>query len=217
MGFLDKMKKTGQKTKLRGEIALAGRQIVGRKKTFGIELYDLVTNDKQKLLSVAAGTAFKGQQDSMKEPFERARDDIAGIQARKDIKQKDLDVLEVKGAHTLPDTTMGQKASKAGRAISEAGTGTKLRAEMALLDREMKIRKEQFGIEVFDLSVASDEGSTKKGIAKRVSAAMESETEKVIQACIDQAKKDVAFIQTGITSKQREIGSIDEEMEPLAS
>eukprot|EP00339_Tiarina_fusa_P015588 CAMPEP_0117005066 /NCGR_PEP_ID=MMETSP0472-20121206/5821_1 /TAXON_ID=693140 ORGANISM="Tiarina fusus, Strain LIS" /NCGR_SAMPLE_ID=MMETSP0472 /ASSEMBLY_ACC=CAM_ASM_000603 /LENGTH=211 /DNA_ID=CAMNT_0004706213 /DNA_START=122 /DNA_END=757 /DNA_ORIENTATION=- len=211
------MKKTGQKTKLRGEIALAGRQIVGRKKTFGIELYDLVTNDKQKLLSVAAGTAFKGQQDSMKEPFERARDDIAGIQARKDIKQKDLDVLEVKGAHTLPDTTMGQKASKAGRAISEAGTGTKLRAEMALLDREMKIRKEQFGIEVFDLSVASDEGSTKKGIAKRVSAAMESETEKVIQACIDQAKKDVAFIQTGITSKQREIGSIDEEMEPLAS
>jgi hypothetical protein len=217
MSFWDKIKKNGQKTKLRGEIALAERQINGQKKKFGIELYDLVTNDKQKLLSVAAGTAFKGQQDSMKDPFERARDDIAGIQVRKDIKQKDLDVLEVKGAHTLPDATMGQKASKAGRAISEAGTGTKLRAEMALLDREMKIRKEQFGIEVFDLSVASDEGDSKKGIAKRVSAAMESETEKVIQACIDQSKKEVASIQTRIASNRREIGNLDEEMEPLAS
>ena len=205
MSVWDKMKKSGLKTKLRGEIALCERDIVGRKKTFGIELYDMMTTDKQKLLGVSAGTLFKDKQVELKEPFERARDDMAGIQARKDIKQKDLDVLEVNTADAMPDATLNEKMAKAGRAITNASNSTKLKAQMALMDRDMKIRKEQFGLEVYDLTKASEEGGL-DGL---------SEQEKDIQACIDTAKSDVASIEGKIKSKEDEIKMLDDEMNGL--
>merc|ERR1711971_1165427 len=122
--------------------------------------------------------------------------------------------MGVKGANTLPDTTFNQKMTKAGRAISNASNGTKLQAQMALLDREMKIRKEQFGLEIFDHTTASDDKEAKGGVAGAVSNVMSSfsQEEKDIQACIDKAKKDVASIEGTIKSKQDQIGLLDHEM-----
>jgi hypothetical protein len=224
MDFFQKAKNTAIKTKLRGDVALFEREVNTRKKKFGVELYDLMTNDKNKLLGMAAGTIFQNKQAEMKEPFDRARDDMGGIQARKDIKQKDMDVLEIKGAHSLPDNTAGEKVKKVGKSISDAGIHTKLRAEMALLDREMKIRKEQFGVEVFELTQASDEASSKKkrtSITDTVKNAMKdkevSQQEKDIQACIDEAKTDITIVDGKIQSKQREINMLDEEMKPLVN
>jgi hypothetical protein len=219
MTWWEKVKKSGQKTKLRGEIHLAERESRARKKKFGVELYDLLSNDKQKLLGVSAGTLFKGtQDDELKFAFERARDEIARMQLRKDEKQKDLDVLEVKGSHTMPDHTIGQKMSKAGKAVTDAGVSAKLQTQMTLIDREMKIRKEQFGLEVFDVAKASDE-KKEKGLKGSVSSAISnmSDHSKGIQAVIDLAKRDVAAIERTKQSKEREIGAIDEEMEPLTS
>ena len=207
------MKNTGLKTKIHGEIALLEREATSRKKKFGVDLFDVLTQDKQKLLGVAAGTLFQGKQVDLKEPFDKARDDIAGIQAKKDIKQKDLDVLEVKGSHTLPDSTMNDKVKKAGKAVADAGTSAKLKTEMALLDRDMKIRKEQFGLEVFELVKASD-SKEKQGISGAVQNALSnmSQQEKDIQACIDEAKADIALIEGKIESKRREIKMLDDEM-----
>jgi hypothetical protein len=222
MGIWDKVKNEGKKVKLQGEVQLLKRELVSRQKTFGIELYDLLTNDKQTLLGVTAGTIFKGNlsgEQDMKEPFDRAREDILGVQAKKDVKQTSLDVLEVKGAHTLPDTTMGQKASKAGAAVSNGAKGTKLQAEMALLDREMKIRKEQFGVQVFDLTRNSQEKKTNNPV-KRLSNAVAnlSQQEQAIQNSIDTAKTDVAKIQGKIDSKQFEIRDLSGgETEPMMS
>ncbi len=209
------MKKSGLKTKLRGEILLAEREGRARKKRFGVDLYDLLTNDKQTLLGVSAGTLFKGANDDgeLKLALERSRDDIAGMQVRKDEKQKELDVLEIKGSHTMPSYTVGQKMSQAGRAVSDAGVAAKLRTQMALLDREMKIRKEEFGLEVFDL--VKDSAESGKGPMASISSV--SVQEKGIQEVIDQAKNDVAAIETKMRSKEREIGMIDEELEPLAA
>ena len=218
MGVWDKVKSNSRKLKIQGDISLLKREIVSRKKAFGVELYDLLTNDKNRLLGVTAGTILKGQEEELKEPFERARDDVSAIRAKKDIKQKDLDVLEVKGAHTLPDATVGQKFNKAGRALSNGAKGTKLQAEMALLDREMKLRKEKFGIEVFDLTKDSEDRKTKNPV-KRLSNAVAnlSQHEKDIQSCIDKAKTDVASVESRIKSKQTEMNLLDEEMEPMMS
>lgn len=205
------MKNQGSKAKLQGNVSLLQRESTTRKKKFGVDLYDCLTTDKNKLLSVAAGTIFQSKQAELKQPFDAARDDMSGIQTKRDIKQKDLDVLEVKGAHTLPDTTAGEKVKKAAAAVSNAATAAKIKTEMALLDREMKIRKEQFGLEVFELTKASD-AEEKKGIKAAVSGVMSgmSQQEKDIQACIDEAKADVALIEGKITSKEREIGMLDD-------
>lgn len=219
MPFWDNVKKSGQKTKLRGEVMLLEREANARKKLFGIQFYDLVTNDKNKLLGMSAGTIFKGKREELKEPFERARDDIAGHQAQKDIHQKDLDVLEVKGAHSLPDHTVGQKVNKAGATMSNAATATKIAGQIALIDRQMKIRKEEFGMEVFGNVMEGEEGEKKGGIKKRLTATVQSLTphEKEIQACIDAAKSDVKAIGDKIKSKQTQMGFLDSESVPLNS
>jgi hypothetical protein len=218
MTWWDNVKKSGLKTKLRGEIHLAEREGRTRKKQFGVELYDLLTNDKQTLLGVSAGTLFKGTQyEELKFALERSRDDIGAMQLRKDEKQKELDRLEIKGSHTMPSHTMGQKMSQAGKAVSDAGVSAKLKTQMALIDREMKIRKEFFGLEVFDLTRDTEE--QRKGAVGSISSTISSmsDQEKGIQDVIDQAKNDVAAIEIKIRSKEREMGVIDEEMEPLSS
>jgi len=214
-GLWDTVKQQTFRTKLRGDLVLMEREANVRKKKLGVDLYDLLTKDKQNMLSMAAGTIFEGQQMELKDPFDRSRNDVDAIQARKDVKQRELDVLEVKGAHTMPDVTVNDKLKKARKAVTNAGVATKLRAEMTLMDREMKIRKEEFGVEVFDLLQASEDSKKKTGIKATVSGAISkiSDQEKAIQACIDQAKQDVLSIGRRQNFAQSEIRAIDMESE----
>lgn len=77
---------------------------------------------------------------------------------------------------------------------------------MLLIDRDIKIRKELFGLELFDLLSDSEENEEggKKGIKKRISQSLAGVTqqEKDIQSTIDQFKKDISAIQERIRSKQ---------------
>ena len=180
-------------------------------------MYNVLTNDKQKLLGISAGTMFKGKHEEMKAAFERARDDIAGKLARKEELQRKRDVMEVKGSHTMPDTTVGEKMSKLGKSVSDASVDTKLRAQQALIDREIKIRKEEFGMEVFDVCQASEQKD--KGIKGAISTAVSklSDHEQDIQSIIDVAKRDVEIIEKKIDSLNRQMHFLDPEVEPLTS
>ena len=213
----DKVKASTQKTKLRADIALTEREANTRKKKFGVDLYDVLTVDKQKMLGISAGTMFKGKHEEMKAAFERARDDIAGKLARKEELQRKRDVMEVKGSHTMPDTTMGEKMSKMGKTVSDASVDTKLRAQQALIDREIKIRKEEFGLEVFDACKPSEE--KEKGIKGAISTAVSklSDHEKDIQSVIDLAKRDVEIIEKKVVSLNRQMHFLEPETEPLTS
>jgi len=222
MGLWGSVKNAAEKTKIRGDIALTRRGIMARKKKFGEEFYDCLTNDKQKLLGVSAGTlsVFKkgGQNDELRAAFERARDDIRGHQATKEQRQNRLDVMEVKGSHTMPDSTIGQKVNKTGKQLSNAGTGTKIRAKMALIDREIRLRKEEFGLEVFDLSKTTGD-KKKKGLKGKISKAITglSDQEKEIQNVVDMAKKDVEAVEDRVKSLERQLKFTDSETEPLAN
>jgi hypothetical protein len=225
MGWWGSVKNAAEKTKLRGDIALTQRHITARKKKFGEEFYDVLTNDKQKSfggIGVSVGTlsVFKKSEndDPMTIAFETCRGDIRCMQVRKEEHNKQLDVMEVKGCHTMPDETIGQNIRKTGRMFSDAGVGTKVRAQMALIDREMKIRKENFGLEVYDFAKTSDDKEKKGGFKGTISKALSglSEQEKEIQKTIDVAKKDVKGIEGRVISLERQIAFLDSEMEPLA-
>jgi hypothetical protein len=211
----DKAKKQGQKTKLRGQIHLSQREITGRKKKFGVELYDMLTNDKEKLLGVSAGTLFKDKStEELKEPFERAKEEISAMQARKDVKQRELDAIEIDSHHSISDESIGEKAKRAGKAIADASVQAKIKAQMVLIDREMKIRKEKFGVEVFDIAIQSDQHKKKDEGGPIMDSI--SEQEKDILDVIDSAKNDVLAMEEKQKALQREIGMIDEEMQPLS-
>lgn len=217
MGLWGNVKNTAERTKLRGDVALAQRGIAARKKKFGEEFYDVLTNDKQKVVlgvSTANLSIFKkgAQNEELREAFERAREDMRVKQARKEELQNRLDIMEVKGTHTMPDGTIGQKLSKTGKMFSNAGTGTKIRAQMALIDREMKIRKEEFGVEVYELAKPTED-KQKKGLKGAISKAMTglSDHDKDIQRVIDAAIKDVEAIEGRVTSLERQITFLESE------
>ena len=202
------MKNTGVKAKLKGEIKFLEIELNNRKKKFGIDLYNMLTNDKAKMLGISSGTL--KVQEPLRVAFNFTKQDISSIEANKDIKQKDLDVLEVKGASSMPNNTANDKMKIAGRAVSNASKEAKLKGEMILLDREIKILKEKFGLDVFDKLQTSEE-TKKKSLGSKIRSAVNNNTQHEIdiQGCIDVAKADVTRIDGKIKSKEFEITNLD--------
>lgn len=224
-GWFESVKNTAEKTKLRGNIILESKKKEGRKKEFGIQFYDVLTNDKQRLLGAVSSslTVFKKSPDDedLGLAFERANNDVRVLKGRKEEFQQKLDIIEIKGSHTMPDVTLQQKISKNAKALTDAGNSTKIRAQMVIIDREIKIRKENFGVEVYDFVVDKTSDTEKKGLKKSISKVLTrtsiNEHEKEIQKVIDVAKNDIEAQEARVISLERQIALLDSEMEPLTS
>ena len=89
--------------------------------------------------------------------------------------------------------------------VGEQTHATKCKADVALMDRNMKVKKEAFGTEIFDKVVMESEvltglkALTSSGVDKEISTAIESFKQKV---AIPTNKKEM---------KQREITNLDQE------
>ena len=177
----------GQKTKLKAEIALLDQNMKGRKQQFGVEMYDLMEQKK----------TFGGKTETepkVVEVFEGCEKDIGMIIEKKDAKQAEIDGLGQTAG--LPAETVGEKAKKAGNQAKDAAIKTKVQAEMALLDREIKSRKQVFGIELFDAIM-------------QLSAYDPTDTE--IKAILDSAKQDIGEQQAKKDVKLEEINVLEAE------
>lgn len=177
----------GQKTKLKAEIALLDQNMKGRKQQFGVEMYDLMEQKK----------TFGGKSETepkVVEVFDGTAKDIAMIVEKKDAKQAEIDGLGQTDG--LPAETMGEKAKKAGNQAKEAAVRTKIQAEMALLDREIRARKQLFGIELFE-AVMQLSGY--------------DPTDMEIKAILDSAKQDIGEQQAKKDVKQEEINVLEAE------
>ena len=196
MSFFQKVKNAGrfvqaagQKTKLKAEIALIDQQMKGRKQQFGVEMYDLMEQKK----------TFGGKSETepkVVEVFEKAEKDIAIIVEKKDAKQADIDNVTKSRDGQLPPESIQEKAKAAGNQAKNAGMKTKIQAEMALLDREIKSRKQLFGIEMLD-ALLQMEGFTP------------SDSE--IKAIYEAAKKEIGEQQAKKDVKQEEINVLEAE------
>jgi len=99
MSFFDKMKKAGKavvdsgaKTMLRTDIAFLERQISQRKQKFGVEVYELMEQ-----LELNTGMPTEEKETMIRLAFDRARKDIAVIQAKIEVKKEEMTVLENEG------------------------------------------------------------------------------------------------------------------------
>ena len=98
-----------------------------------------------------------------------------------------------------------EKVSNFGMFVGEQTHATKCKADVALMDRNMKVKKEAFGTEIFDKVVMESEvltglkALTSSGVDKEISTAIESFKQKV---AIPTNKKEM---------KQREITNLDQE------
>lgn len=211
----DQVKNAGNKTKLRGEIALLERQAKTRQQAFGVELYDLLVAEKGAFV-VKTPPVFHANEQKIRTPFEACKRDVDRMTADKLIHLQQIDTIQANRERTIPAYTAQEKLNNAGKWISGAGSEGKLQAQIALLNRQMKQRKEAFGLEVFhllgnnDTNAASSNGSSGGGGIKSVLSNQLSKlstTEKKIEECVIEAKRDVAVTQRQIDVKLREIES----------
>lgn len=227
-GFFGKMKNTGIKAKLQGECTLLDREIKARKVKFGVELYDLLRDQEkasggsimtqlgvksQKKTTAAAPGSFKAR---VKEEWDRVRTDVAALEQKQEALRVEKTHEEVRRERGAPAVSAKEKWQKAGAAVQSQTRETKLLAQIALVDRDIKKRKEQFGVDVYDKAVeVIGKGSTgfKSGVKNAVRGGLMkvSEHEQKVQHCVENAARDVGTAERSRQTRIREIDALDEE------
>eukprot|EP00557_Chaetoceros_sp_GSL56_P004570 CAMPEP_0176502526 /NCGR_PEP_ID=MMETSP0200_2-20121128/14802_1 /TAXON_ID=947934 /ORGANISM="Chaetoceros sp., Strain GSL56" /LENGTH=143 /DNA_ID=CAMNT_0017901607 /DNA_START=64 /DNA_END=495 /DNA_ORIENTATION=+ len=98
--------------------------------------------------------------------------------------------------------TFMEKVKKASRSLVDTGAKTMLKADIQFLEREIKQRKQKFGVEVYDCMLLLE-------IDNEMPV---EEKELKIRQSFDRARKDIAVIQAKIECKKEEIAVLEAEM-----
>merc|ERR1712038_2088939 len=101
---------------------------------------------------------------------------------------------------------MGDKMKKVSRSLVDSGAKTMLKTDVAFLEREIRQRKQRFGVEVYDcmelLEVDNDMPMEEK--------------EQKIRLAFDRARKDIAVVQAKIECKKEEISVLEAQQKAAA-
>lgn len=227
-GFFAKAKNTAIITKIKGEIALLDREDKAQRQAFGVELYDLLDSMYSKSGWDKMPHFLGKESQQIKQIFDVCQLDVRQLLDTKEVKEREVEHLQIDRERALPPTTNKEKLSQAGKWMSSQGNEAKLKAESALLDHQMKSRKGTFGLDVFSLiagdataeSILGEDSSessnngilsgVKSGISNQISKL--SGDEKKIQETIKKARAEDALIQQRKERKRREIIRLQQEV-----
>ena len=224
MGFMDSVQSAGQRAKLNGEIVLIDRDLAARKKLFGVELYDAIDliEKKNKTAILSTPNLFKGIETQISEPLDVCRKEITVMEGEKAAKESEQTHLEVKRERETKPSI--------GTWVSRSSADAKLTVEIAMLERNIKIRKEKFGLDIWDIiaqptsvieNISADTkketglgkvkgavGGLTKGVTSTFSAGLGklSGDERAIQALVEKAKDDITLMER---SKARKLEIIE--------
>ena len=133
------------------------------KKHHGVLLYDVLlqrhcSDAKAPLPVENFEAAFVAAMEDMKELSDKLRE--------KDDMHDALEAMTEQANRDFTGVTAGDKAKHAGNKLKDSATRSKLKADMAYYRREMKIRKEIFGLQLFDdlPEILAHEGSFEEGM-----------------------------------------------------
>lgn len=144
------------KAKLKAEIALVDREIDGRKRKFGAEMYDHCA-------PLTEQQSFYADEDKLTQTLRphliRAQKEIAALDGKKnDFKQVLTDKQTHRaGSFPVPATTFGEQAVNAGKTAAMMGSEAKTKTDVAVKERQILTCKEEFGLELFDVLVGLED------------------------------------------------------------
>jgi hypothetical protein len=153
----DATKLAAYKTKLRTDILMTDREIQNAKRAFGVSMYDHVSPLSQSSDFYAATDDLT---TILRPPLINAQKEIQALAAKRVKLKEALASAEALRAGAFPTKaeTVGQKFMNFGKAGYMHSGETKIKTELALLDRQIKGYKQGFGLELFDvLASAEDE------------------------------------------------------------
>jgi len=144
------------KAKLRAEIALVDREIEGRKRKFGVEMFDHCSPLTEK-------QSFYADDDKLtitiRPPLLQAQKEISALEGKKnDFKQVLADKQTKRaGSFPVPATTFGGKAANAGKTAAMMGSEVKTKTDVAVKERQILTIKQEFGLELYDTLVGLED------------------------------------------------------------
>jgi rRNA-processing protein FCF1 len=204
-GMIENVRRTALKTKIRGEMALLDRQIYLLQCQFGIDYYDAVAAFGQQHRRFPIPSAIA-------DAFDHCRDDIQVKLNEKNAKDLEVEyvVVNKERSAALPksNTSTLQRSSQW---VNETATEGKLRVQVKLLERDMKLRKEQFGVAVFDVVLAHATQKTNhiKGAIQNVVNAAAGDERKVDEV-LRNAAREIGILRQQKQGKERELQAVDQ-------
>ena len=215
---------TGIKGKLQTELMLINREIEGRKRTFGEELYSYVVSDSDqnsrtstdvphssRMICVwinsqeplSKNPSFFASNDRMTEtlrgPLLTAQREISALDLKRGNVLSKISQNETKereqGAY-VAGTTMVEKVQNAAIKTGYASNHAKLKTELAMVDTQIKDFKQLFGLELFQLFVDLEDV---EGWLPTV---------RDIRSIYDQARRDIEKIQARRKQKEEELAKV---------
>ena len=237
MGLLNGLGNAAKRAQLNGEILLIDRELVARKKSFGVEMFDAISK-QPKGQSFAAKRNTNGQgmpwkiprvlkeiQEEIQEPLESCYKDVMHLELEISNKEDTAYMIDAKRDVDV-NRTMGKR-------VSDTAREAQLATQITMHKRNIKLRKEQLGMEIWDAvgsgAVTSSSGDSAsghapkrksgfqamKGAVKNVkgqvsktlggNAADYEEYEKGVDTCVDKAKREIQFMEDKKRRRQQEI------------
>lgn len=146
-----------RKGKLKADIILLDREALVRKKAFGVAMYDHVSPLSQSADFYAATDELT---NLLRPPLIMAQKEIQALAAKRVKLKEALAGAEANRAGAFPNKaeSVGQKLAALGKLSVLHGGETKIKTELAIVDRKIKGFKQTFGVELFDsLAEAEDQ------------------------------------------------------------
>jgi len=182
--------------KLRAEVALVDREINGRKKQFGVEMYDHMSP------LISSVDFYTGPMYDDEEMTELVRPlliathkEVAALEAKVGQLKEDVSAAEVgrTSAYGAGAETVGDKLKKAGKTVASAGVEGKLKAELLVLQNKVTATKQEMGVELFgQFAILEDR---ENWLPK----------DRVVRNIYDSCRQDIEAIELKRRQKQQEL------------
>jgi hypothetical protein len=184
MGLLDSISSTARRAQLGAEIKLVERERTQRIQALGVELYD-VTRKHQVV-------TLPNVQRALKTPLDACTTDVRKMEAEVAEQKNDRELIEVR-----PDKDKGS----IGRRVGDQASITKIATRIAFLEREMRLRKQKFGVQIWDVV------SQPQWLRPSSDSSL-SEQELEVEACVNKAKDDIRLIDDKKQGKLDQIAAL---------
>ncbi|KAL3919622.1 MAG: hypothetical protein SGILL_003665 [Bacillariaceae sp.] len=189
MGLLDSIGATARKAQLAAEIKLVERERTQRLQTMGVELYDLIDAQRKSQDSPSEGK-IRNVEKVLQVPLEKCSTDV---------RKWDLEVAEQQNTRELILVRPDKDKESLSRRVGDQASMTKIATRIVFLQREMRLRKQEFGIQVWDVvSQPQWLHGDSCGLSKE---------ELAVQACVNKAKDDIRLIEEKKNGKLEQIQS----------
>lgn len=188
----DATKLAAQKTKLKADILLCDREVVGCKKAFGVSMYDHISPLSQTADFYAADDDLT---EIIRPPLIVSQKEIQALAAKRVKLKESLAAAEAKraGAFPTPAETAGQKVMNFGKASAMHSNETKIKAEVSMLDTRIRGHKQDFGVSLFSVLVEAEDN---RGYLP---------TDRQVRSIYDQTRQDIQKIQQKKQKKSEEL------------